>query len=61
MVRNANLKRAVRARMKATGENYTVALRAVVAERERDNIMDAYQIPPELRHAWDAIKEGDDD
>lgn len=35
----------------------TVALRATI----RDEVTDAYQIPAELRDAWDAIKEGDDD
>jgi hypothetical protein len=34
MTSNANLKRLVRERMQRTGENYTVALRAVLAERE---------------------------
>jgi hypothetical protein len=63
MTASANLKRAVRDRMAATGENYTRARNTILAERHarlrdevRQEITDAYDLP-ELFAAWAAIKE----
>jgi hypothetical protein len=51
-VTNSNLKRAVRARMTETGENYTTALRAV-----REARMSAY--PPHGPGRWPAVASPD--
>lgn len=41
----------------ATGASRDEAL-CDLAERVTEQVMDAYQIPPELREAWDQIREG---
>jgi hypothetical protein len=48
VVTNANLKREIRARMAATGENYTRARRVILAEREAARLVrDPEQPEPE--------------
>ena len=44
---NRDLKRAVRARMAATGENYTRALRVLQAEREQARLAREQEAEPE--------------